>query len=1207
MKPQSGPESSGSNTSASEKMEVSTQLCPTRLVDDSPAENDELAFHGDIGPHKRVAQAIAEIIRTPVEAGGKMVGLEGGWGAGKTTVINLLRKELLSNQEITVFSFDAWAHEGDPLRRTYLESLIRHFQSIPWVNQKDWDECVEDLAKRRRSTSTRTTPVTTTLGKWFAISVFLVPLGSPFLVDSLSHPIMIDPKAPIAWKFIFGLAITGAPLLVLLGNLIRIYFNRMRSSGDAVDPKNSAKGKEDKVSDWAFLAGSTISETKQNTTETAEPTSIEFESTFRRLMRAALPQGSNRQAVVVLDNLDRVAPRDALSIWATLQTFLQNQSIQKEQWLNKLWIIVPYDPSGLRRLWENHRNRNQNKNDQSDQEEEIDNELRGSAERQHVVADSFMDKSFQLRFEVSPPILSNWKAYLTTLVKSALPEHDIEDQHMIYRVFDLCQAKDGVAPTPRELKLYVNQIGVIHRQWQHEFPVGHIAYYVSLRRSHEDICSGLRAGNLPESNLAAILPPKLGENLAGLAFNVQAHLGQQLVLGEPIKDALAKNDAARLRELEMLHGEGFWAVLEEFAASRMTDFDATMVANTASCLDKSEVLKGSHSREARTVIQALKRSATNVKSWSPFDENLAKGIGATCRLILDMDMSKQIIGVVRSTIREDAIQPNSQVKILGLAFLCEEFHKIGHQEAVLTPFTLPIDAKAWVEACPQIGKQNSQWWSIFRPNAKFEDISQILSSIVPSGEFRQDGVTAVEVTQSSFGKGNWDSLATAIDQRLNANQNPNSQEVNCLMLALVLLRRFKCKQAPAVLKRLADSGHLMHRLHQAQSDIECRARCIATFLEQRPDAAKPQNVGSSDAGYNDFTNTLNSSDADLAKHMVDMLQTDSGLHLLLKIRDERKKYDPLIVQCLRAAADDDGCEGLYTPPTVVERWRDFRENLGDNQNVDRFNKLIIKLCDRTSLIEDVQNAEQGFKYEDSALYLAICRAPSSGSFREWCRDGLEGLSAVTWRAELENEGDALRLMLALGSEGVSVTLKQPYQDALVDHAKGVLSGTLNPSDDLVKQNLSIFAGLGTASARTVLRRRILDAAIDRDGKCADRFFEMYGQEIGEGGTLSGTSDTVDKLFSPLLRERAVGGLHWLSGLLATNPNFLTTYTDAASVQDFTERLQGELQKPTDEGDQAQLLINNIAKTLGIGLKEEASVNPTEIENEKDNNDPKPEK
>jgi len=114
-------------------MPPDAQQCRTHLIEDTPELSDLLAPSGEIGPRERVAKSIAELI-TSGEAGGKIIGLEGGWGAGKTTVINLVESHLTGDPNITVFSFDAWAHEGDPLRRTYLESLIRHFRSA----RKGW-------------------------------------------------------------------------------------------------------------------------------------------------------------------------------------------------------------------------------------------------------------------------------------------------------------------------------------------------------------------------------------------------------------------------------------------------------------------------------------------------------------------------------------------------------------------------------------------------------------------------------------------------------------------------------------------------------------------------------------------------------------------------------------------------------------------------------------------------------------------------------------------------------------------------------------------------------------------------------------------------------------------------------------------------------------------------------------------------------------
>ena len=77
----------GKNSEAAEHNAV----CPTHLIEDVPSEKDQFASPGNIGPHERVAIAIADVILSP-EPGGKMIGIEGDWGAGKTTVVGLLKK-----------------------------------------------------------------------------------------------------------------------------------------------------------------------------------------------------------------------------------------------------------------------------------------------------------------------------------------------------------------------------------------------------------------------------------------------------------------------------------------------------------------------------------------------------------------------------------------------------------------------------------------------------------------------------------------------------------------------------------------------------------------------------------------------------------------------------------------------------------------------------------------------------------------------------------------------------------------------------------------------------------------------------------------------------------------------------------------------------------------------------------------------------------
>lgn len=149
--------------------------CSTRLLSDAPAESD--AFGG----HEGVARAIAEVVQT--EDGGKSIGLEGGWGAGKSTIVTLTSKMLAQTKvpDFEVAVFDIWAHQGDPLRRTYLENLITHIQETGWVSRKKWDQRIAELTRRRSENTTRTVPRLTVAGFVFALTLLAIAPGSALM------------------------------------------------------------------------------------------------------------------------------------------------------------------------------------------------------------------------------------------------------------------------------------------------------------------------------------------------------------------------------------------------------------------------------------------------------------------------------------------------------------------------------------------------------------------------------------------------------------------------------------------------------------------------------------------------------------------------------------------------------------------------------------------------------------------------------------------------------------------------------------------------------------------------------------------------------------------------------------------------------------------------------------------------------------------
>ena len=1108
--------------------------CRTRLISDVPATED--AF----GPHDRVAAAIADLVVS--EDGGKTIGMEGRWGFGKSTVVNLLKKKLQAKPGIALWSFDAWAHEGDPLRRTFLESLISQLIGRSWINKHVWEERRDELARRRKVTSSRTIPQLEAAGKLLIFFVFLVPFGYAFLRWAMDKD---DPAL-----FGLGAFFILAPLGLLVGPLVLNAAFRLSSR------KKESKPTDDTAM-WTLFTGKTVTENRSETTENPDPTSVEFETTFTALMNEALSV-PERRLILVLDNLDRVDPDDALAIWSTLQTFLSHRLDNRFVWLDRMWVVIPHDPTGIRRLWERT----------------PDGE---------GVASSFLDKSFQVTFEVPPPVLSDWREYLQEQLRIGLPDHAEDEFHLTYRVYAVAATKSGASPTPRDLKVYVNDIGAIHRQWQDHFPLAHVGYYVILRRTKSSVADELLEGRVPEPELLGLLGAEIRDNLAALAFNVEVPLARQILLRDPIQNALSRGDGEELKSIAGNHPEGFWEVIETSVAEGSALFgDPATLASAGRALDESQVLSQQVRPEARSVIQAVRNAVDRTGAWIPFNEPVAQGILSISHILNSTpDMANKMLDAISAGDSADqgGVAPDEWVD--GFVVLARGFTELGLFNDESPAISVGGNAPIWITVCIRLDQLDpgGDTWMHLTPRVSVADLASSMAEATGNGQFAEGYLSVIRITAVVGGKPSWEPLASAINVRLQAPNAIPGSEMARLLEALWILRPVD-PSAESTLGQLAGGGHVLHHLYQAVTDNEVRAVawCFLTFVDLVPSADLPAAIGNSQAGYDQFTQIITTPDshAEFVPVLRDLLVRLDRRELLFKLLDVKPAATPLVLAVISDAVEHREGANLVTPPIFEERWPLLAENLSE----DAFNDLVKQLI----AVDRSAYARQGeFDPVDGRLYLAWASAGlvDERDFQDWCAAGLKAVSRQDWLKELKAGGYLVRLLLNLVEHDMDLELGLEYQDALVDHAKTTLSAK-SISKALRGRSDALLVPL-SATARSIVRRGLYDAAAGVDGNIGPGFIEAYGREVFRAERLRETRDAPYRLFTPILSKRNAPALSRVADVLETDSALMDAF-DRDTVEDFKLRLQEAL---AEDADDASPAIDRIARMLKVEPTEDS--------------------
>jgi hypothetical protein len=492
-----------------------------QFIKNTPCGDD--LFEGK--SQQKIAANICNIIKT--EKGCNIIGIDGGWGSGKSNLVKQVQN-ILSPEGYHFFIYDAWGHQEDLQRRSFLEELTENLTQENLVKDV-WKLKLKRLLSKVKETESKRTP---------KLSIGIIVAGLAILITPLFKSIAdkIDKIETLSHHYLWSLIVLSIPLLSVIGLFAFFFFQ---------EEKGSLKEKLKKAFTRLFLEyqNKLEEETKYEMISEDEPSVRKF----RLWMLEISKDLDNKNLILVFDNMDRLQQKKVQELWSSIHVFFCENSY------DNIKVIVPFDREHIKLAFKS---------------EDIEKKQYG---------DDFINKTFNVVYRVSPPILSDWKNYFANQWKKAFGEEDsLSNSNNVLQIFDLLSEEI----TPRRIIAFINEFVSIKLTVKNSIPNNYIALFILgkpalVKKPIDEIIKPTYLKGLTYMYAGDEELPKF---ISALFYQVDPEKAIQIVFTDRLKKALNENDAAEFEKISSI--PEFYPVLENAIA------DVSNYENAILALDK---------------------------------------------------------------------------------------------------------------------------------------------------------------------------------------------------------------------------------------------------------------------------------------------------------------------------------------------------------------------------------------------------------------------------------------------------------------------------------------------------------------------------------------------------------------------------------------------------------------------------------------------
>lgn len=484
-----------------------------KFIIDEPAEVDFFDTHSP------VATAISRAISENQQL--KIIGLLGRWGSGKSTIVREVGEQLKkADKGFVIFTYDAWLHQTDPLRRSFLESLVSFLIDRTLIDAEIWNNKIKKLTGAIRETNRYDTPIVTGEAKLFFFLAAAFAIGLSYLSkDTLRDGIGSSQTDAGFATLVLGLILTMGPIALWTFRWLLKWEKSEQGERPSYLP--------------GLIFNKNLGHVHSLTYQPLDSTSIEFGTEFRELMKAVKAGG--RRLVIVIDNMDRVDEKEAMRIWANARSFFlsahDDNHIEAEPYHPT--VILPVDAESIEQMFAVDSDKDQGPR----------------------LARSFINKTFDVTFDVPSPVMSDWKRYLVDRMRRCLGPHFTEERAFRTRQFlETWFAKSKTPVTPREINKAINRIVALLMQWEdRDVTYESLAYY-SI--NSESIGKNVTAEVTKGQHVLERFSSNWAREIAALYFGVSVVDAGQVLMTGPIQRAITEGNPKLIEPYRKVPGFG---------------------------------------------------------------------------------------------------------------------------------------------------------------------------------------------------------------------------------------------------------------------------------------------------------------------------------------------------------------------------------------------------------------------------------------------------------------------------------------------------------------------------------------------------------------------------------------------------------------------------------------------------------------------------